>query len=100
MGINKLMAGDYNIPQNLLHKLNRQIQQKTIHIQTDERDEKKKNSWATFNYYRPQIRKFNNLFKYTNIGIAFRNTNTLQQIANTQTTISKKQITTTAGFVK
>jgi hypothetical protein len=41
MGI-KLKARNYNIPQNLLQKLNRQIQRKTIHVQTDVREEKKK----------------------------------------------------------
>ena len=34
----------------------------------------------TFTYYTPQIRKITNLFKHTNIGIAFRNTNTLHQL--------------------
>jgi hypothetical protein len=66
-----------NFPQNLLQKLNQQIQRKTGHVQTEGRDDKK--TWTTFTYYSPQIRKITNLFKHTNTGIAFRNTNTSQQ---------------------
>jgi hypothetical protein len=35
---------------------------------------------TAFTYYSPQIRKITNSLKHTNIGIAFRNTNTLQQL--------------------
>ena len=73
----KLMAGNKNLPQNLLQKLNRQIQHKATHVQSKERDEKK-NPRTTFTYYKPQISQIANLFKHTNIDIAFRNTNTLQ----------------------
>jgi len=36
----------------------------------------------TFTYYGPQIRRITNLFKNTNIQIAFRTTNTIQQQLN------------------
>jgi len=33
--------------------------------------------WATFTYYSPAIRKITNLFRNSNIRIAFRTTNTI-----------------------
>jgi hypothetical protein len=49
-----------------------------------ERDEKK--TWTAFAYCSPQIKKkFIKLFKYTNTGLAFRNTNTLQQLTKPNT---------------
>jgi len=40
-GFIQLKARNHNFPQNLIQKLNRQIQHKTTHVQTEERDEKK-----------------------------------------------------------
>ena len=60
-------------------KPNLQIQHKTIRVQMEERDET--NKYRTiFTCYRPQLNKITNLVKRTNVGIAFRNTNTLQQV--------------------
>jgi len=47
---------------------------------SNRRKRRQKKTWTTFTYYSPQIRKITNLFKHTNIGIAFRNTNTLHQL--------------------
>jgi hypothetical protein len=45
-------------------------------IQTNStKDENKK--WATFTYHSSKIRKITNLFKHTNINIAFKSTNTI-----------------------
>jgi len=41
------------------------------------KDENKK--WAKFTYQSPKVRKLTNLFKHTNINIAFQSTNTIQQ---------------------
>jgi len=69
------IAKNNNIPQQLLQKLNRQIQQKT-----DQNSEKKDNKiWTTFTYHSPKIRTITNMFKNTNIGIAFRTTTMLHQ---------------------
>ena len=38
------------------------------------------NKWAIFTYHSPLIRKITNLFKQTDIKIAFRNTNTILHI--------------------
>jgi len=46
--------------------------------QIEEKDKKK--IWTTFTHHNPKIRKITNLFKNTNIGIAFRTTTTLRQL--------------------
>jgi len=58
---------------------------------------KKEKKLETFTYNRPQIRKITNLFKHTNIGIALRNKNTLQQLNPPPQKI--KQNKTKAEFV-
>jgi len=60
------------------------------------RDEKEK-PWKTFNCCSPQIRKITTLFKYTNIDIALRKTNTLQQ--NTKPKTQYKENTAKADFI-
>jgi len=60
-----------------LHKLNRQIQHKIDHTQTEEKDKK---IWTTFTYHSPKIRKIINLFKHTNIHVDFKNATTLHQL--------------------
>jgi len=68
-----------NFPQKLLRKLNFQIQQKQTN--QDQNSERNKNkTWTKFIYYRPIIRKINNLFKHTDVGRSFKNINTLQQL--------------------
>jgi len=82
----QLIARNNNFPQNLLHKLNRQMQhqkKKINHIQTEELNKNK--TWTTFTYYSPKIRKTTNLFKNTNVGIAFKNTYTLKQLTHPKT---------------
>jgi DNA mismatch repair ATPase MutS len=70
-------ANNNNFPTNLLHKLNQQIQQKIHHTLTERNDKK---LWTTFTYHSPKIRKLTNLFKNTNVGIAFRSTTTIHQL--------------------
>jgi hypothetical protein len=41
--------------------------------------------WATFMYYSPKVRKITNLFKQTEIWIAFKNNNTISQILRPKT---------------
>jgi len=58
------------------------------HKQTnqDQINERNKNkTWTTFTYYMPIIRKITNLFKHTDVGISFKNTNTLQQLTKAKT---------------
>jgi len=65
----------YNFPYTHIARLKTQIQHKA-HIRTT-KDENKK--WATFTYHSPKVRKLTNLFQHTNIKIAFKSTNTIQQ---------------------
>ena len=69
------IAKKNNIPQQLLQKLNQSVQQKT----DKSPDKKSKKIWTTFTYHSPKIRTITNLFKNTNINIAFRTTTTTQQ---------------------
>ena len=67
----QLIARNNNSPQNLLHKLNRQIQQQQQQQQQKAEQTKERNknkTWTTFTYYSPKIRKITNLFKHTNVG--------------------------------
>jgi len=50
----------------------------------NETDTKTNKKWAVFTYYNPTIRKVNNLFKHNDVGIAFRNTNTLYQLTESK----------------
>jgi hypothetical protein len=62
--------------------------------QTQDKNQNKKQ--ATFTFYSPKIRK---LFKRTNIKIAFKNTNTIQQYTKPKT-IDKNQDCNTSGIYK
>jgi hypothetical protein len=73
----QLIAQNNNFPQKLIQNLCLQIQCKKTN--QDETNGNNK-TWTTFTYYSPTIRKITNLFKHTNIGIAFKSTNTLQQL--------------------
>jgi hypothetical protein len=44
---------------------------------------KKSPKWTTFRYHSPLLQKVTNTFKHTNLGIAYRATNTLQQLLRT-----------------
>ena len=66
-------------PLALIQKLRHQIKHKTkrtiAHTNTD-----KNKRWATFTYISPQIRKVTNIFKNTNVRIAFRCRNTIAKM--------------------
>jgi hypothetical protein len=80
------MARNKNFPQNL-QKLNRQIQHKINHVQSEGRDKKK--TWTTFAYYSPKIRKIT--YSNTKTGIAFKNTIMLQQLTMLKTNTRTRQ---------
>ena len=69
------MAQNNTFPENLITNFKVQMKKQKIN-QTQDKDNKKR---ATFTYYSPKIGKLTNLFKHTNINIAFKNTNTIQQ---------------------
>ena len=88
----QIMTRKNKFPQKLVQKLNRQIQHKINHFHTEGTEKEK--SWTTFTYNSPKIRKITNLFKHTNIGIAFKYTNTLQQLTIPSLLISYEQMYT------
>ena len=45
----------------------------------------KNTKWTTFSYTSPQIRKITNLFKHTNVRIAYKCTNTISYLPNLPT---------------
>jgi hypothetical protein len=62
-------AQQNGFPPTVIHKLRHQIEHKTKH--TTPHDSKSK-KWATFTYISPQIRKVTNIFRNTNIRIAYK----------------------------
>jgi glycine cleavage system regulatory protein len=90
------MAQNNNFPENLITNLKIQMEQQKVH-QTQDKDENKKRT--TFTYYSPKIRKLTNLFKHTNINIAFKNANTIQQYTKPKT-LNKNQDHNMSGIYK
>jgi hypothetical protein len=89
------MARNNNFPGKLKTNLKTQKQQKTH--QKQDKDENKK--WATFTYHSPQIRKLTNIFRHTNINIAFKSTNTIQHCTKPKTS-DKNQEYNMSGIYK
>jgi hypothetical protein len=72
------------------------MKQQKVH-QKQDKDENKKQ--ATFTSYSPKIIKLTNLFKHTNINIAFKSTNTIQQYTKPKT-LDKNQDYNMSGIYK
>ena len=74
----RTMENNNRFPIHHIAKLRAQIQCKT---QMNTTNNSNNNTWATFTYHSSKVRKITNLFKQTDIKIAFKSTNTLQQLA-------------------
>ena len=72
------IAHNNQFPIQHITKLRTQIQRKT-HINTAKNNSNQK--WATFTYHSPKIRTITNLFKQTELKIAFKSTNNLHQLS-------------------
>jgi hypothetical protein len=72
---NKIYSQEQQLPNQTHNKTKNKIAKQNT--QTNTTDNNKK--WAIFTYHSPNIRKITNLFKHTNINIAFRSANTLFQ---------------------
>jgi len=71
------IANNNKFPIHHITKLRTQIQHKTqINTTKNSSDQK----WATFTYHSPKVRMITNLFKQTDLKIAFKSTNNLQQL--------------------
>jgi hypothetical protein len=86
------IAENNKFPLHLIDHLKTQIQHKTHKDKTNNINKK----WATFTYHSPKVRKVTNLFKQTDIKIAFKSTNTIQQTrpTNHETTPDQKAAST------
>ena len=80
------VAHNNNFPNKLIIKLKQQIQRNTTRQKSDRKENVNNTKWATFTYYSHKVRKITNLFKQTDIKIAFKNNNTISQILRPQTT--------------
>ena len=63
---------------NLLQKLKQRTQRKLSYLTLPSKSSDTK--WATFTYTTPQIRKITNIFKQTNVKIAYKTNNTILQL--------------------
>jgi len=77
----RIIANNNKFPIHHIAKLRAQIQRKT---QMNTTKNSNNNKWATFTYHSSKVRKITNLFKQTDIKIAFKSTNTLQQLTKPQ----------------
>jgi hypothetical protein len=82
-------------PLHFIEQLKTQIQHKTHKDKTNNRNKK----WATFTYHSSRVRKITNLFKQTDIKIAFKSTNTIQQQTMKQQR-TKTKVAFTHWYVK
>jgi hypothetical protein len=72
------IAKTNNFLSKIIQGLNQSIQQKVnTHIPQSSAPKRPK-IWTTFTYYHPSVRLITNLFKNTDINIAFRSTNTIR----------------------
>jgi len=78
----RIIANNNKFPIHHITKLRAQIQRETPRNTTNNRNN---NKWATFTYHSSKVRKITNLFKHTDIKIAFKSTNTLQQLTKPKT---------------
>jgi len=79
----KQRARNNNYPINLFQKLKQRIQRELSHPTLPSKSSDTK--WATFTYTTPQIRKVTNIFKQTNVKIAYKTNNTILQLTRPTT---------------
>jgi hypothetical protein len=89
------IARHNNLPSYLQIRLMQRIQQKATQPQPLPATTGTDTHWATFTYTSPQIRKFTNLFKHTNVKIAFKCNNTVSQL--TKPVTKSPALTPTTG---
>jgi hypothetical protein len=77
----RTVANNNKFPIHHIAKLRAQIQHKT---QMNTTNNGKNNKWATFTYHSSKDRKITTPFKQTDIKLAFKSTNTLQQLTKTK----------------
>jgi len=76
----KQTARNNNIPIHLLTKLRHSMQKKHNQPQPPTPSTQNNKKWVTFTHSSPQVRKITNLFKNTNVKVAFRSSHTIAQL--------------------
>jgi hypothetical protein len=77
----RLTAKSNGYPTNIIRNLQQRTTKKDKHNTSTKQSTKK---WVTFKYYSPLVRKVTNIFKNTNLRIAFQTTNTIWQLLNSK----------------
>ena len=72
------MARNNGFPIPLTHRLRNKITTKKDNTTSIQRKEHNSNKWITVTYHSPAVHKVTNLFRRTNLKIAFRPTNTIR----------------------
>jgi len=90
------MAEKNGYPRHTINNLKKKLTSRKVQKEKQEQEITQNKKWMTFTYYSPQIRRITNLFKNTNIEIAFRTTNTIQQQLN----IGKVNLTNPNGIYR
>jgi hypothetical protein len=72
------IARNNKFPYNKIKELKNRMKHNKTHYKQNDNTTKKK--WVTFTYNSPQIQKITNLFKHTDPKIAFKNSNSVQQL--------------------
>jgi len=71
------MAKSNGFPEGIIHNLRKKLTLKKQTLESTATESNQK--WVPFTYFGPTVRRFTNLFKGSNIKIAFRTTNTIQK---------------------
>ena len=80
------IANKNNFPGHHITKMKAHISHKTRNqTQANPPSNKNNKKWAIFTYHSPKVRMITNLFKHTEITIAYKSTNTIQQLTKTKT---------------
>jgi hypothetical protein len=74
-----IMASNNGFPEQIVHKLRSKLITKRDRPSQTQLVQQHNKKWITFTYYGPAVLKVTNLFKRTNLNIAFRPTNTIYQ---------------------
>jgi len=69
-------AQNNNFPPHIIDDLRNAIKKRHLNSKETEQENKQ---WSTFTYYSPAVRTITNIFKHTNLRIAYKATNTIKQ---------------------
>jgi len=76
----KIMAENNGFPQGIITQLMERTKKKLATTNIKKENNSKPKKWTTFTYHSPLVRKITNVFKNTNLNIAFKATNTASQL--------------------